>query len=77
MSAVLQMPKKHTFNYRRLRKLRLARGWTETDLASRVGVTATTIRNWESGASPPKLLAYADLCIALGLDMEELLVLAK
>jgi putative transcriptional regulator len=38
-----------------LRKRRRELDLTQEELASAIGVDATTIRNWEAGRNPPKL----------------------
>lgn len=74
MTTVLDMPKlKHKFRRDKLREIRIARGWNETELAAKAGVTAMAIRNWENGARSPGLLVYVDLCEALGVDLWDLL----
>ncbi len=64
---------RHKFRRGRLVELRKQRGWSETELAAKAGVTAPAIRKWENGAATPKLLPYLDLCVALGVDFEELI----
>ena len=40
-----------------IKRLRLAKGWTQEELAHRMGVTFSTINRWESGKHKPyKLL---------------------
>lgn len=36
-----------------LKEIRTKKGFTQLDLAAAVGVSLTTIRNWEYGASTP------------------------
>jgi len=38
-----------------IRQLREAKGWTQLKLANEVGVTPSTIYNWETGRSEPKV----------------------
>jgi transcriptional regulator with XRE-family HTH domain len=35
-----------------IRELRTARGWTQLELANRLGVTPSTVYNWERGKHP-------------------------
>jgi DNA-binding transcriptional regulator YiaG len=37
----------------RIRALRLERGWTQEDLAQRIGVRAGTVCRWERGRNRP------------------------
>lgn len=51
----------------RIRQLRLARGWSQTQLAERVGVTGGAISHWESGLTKNiKLGTFLKLCDELG-----------
>lgn len=38
----------------RIARKRQARGWTQVQLADRLGVAASTVANWERGAAYPK-----------------------
>jgi transcriptional regulator with XRE-family HTH domain len=53
----------------RIRELRAARGWTQAELASRVGRNHTTISHWETGRRDGPSLADVD-ALALVLDVE-------
>ena len=37
----------------RIRELRQARGWTQAELARRMGITRNGINSWEQGLSTP------------------------
>jgi DNA-binding Xre family transcriptional regulator len=51
----------------RIRQLRLARGWSQGQLAERVGVTGGAISHWESGLTKNiKLETFLRLCEELG-----------
>lgn len=53
--------------------LREAKGLTQLDLALEVGVTETTIANWEKGRSGlPMILQLIKLCRALNCHLEDL-----
>jgi transcriptional regulator with XRE-family HTH domain len=54
-----------------LRERRTALGVTQADLADAVGVSATTLRRWESGAAMPEPAAIADMREALHLSDAE------
>lgn len=46
----------------RIKELRLARGWTQAELARRLSVTRNGVNSWEQGLSmpsPPLLVALA------------------
>lgn len=49
---------------KRIRGYRVMQGWTQEDFGSNMGVSVTTIKNWESDRISPRideLLAMADL----------------
>ena len=51
---------------------RHAKGWTQTELAQRTGVSLTSVQSWERGALPrPRRLAQ--LAELFGVDGRELL----
>jgi transcriptional regulator with XRE-family HTH domain len=55
-----------------IERARRVKGWTQADLAQRVGVHVNTVQGWEKGAQPrPKHLAQ--LAAALEVDGGELL----
>jgi len=56
----------------RVVRLRKQRGWTQQQLAERVGVRVLQIRRYESGASQPTLDAVRRLALALGVTTDEL-----
>lgn len=53
----------------KLIQLRRAKGWTQAELAERVGVTPRTVRWWESGNRMPRLNQAAALARVLGVDL--------
>jgi putative transcriptional regulator len=55
----------------RLRMARADRGWTQADLAERVGVTRKTINTVENGVFVPSTVLALKLARALGMTVEE------
>jgi len=55
----------------RLRALRAERGWTQADLAERVGVTRKTINTVENNVFIPSTVLALKLARALELPVEE------
>ena len=56
----------------RLREARAQRGWTQADLAERVGVTRKTINTVENGVFIPSTVLALKLARALGATVEAL-----
>ena len=54
-----------------LRSARAERGWTQADLAERVGVTRKTINTVENGVFVPSTVLALKLARALGMAVEE------
>ena len=57
----------------KLARLRRAKGLSKTDLAERLGVTATSICYWEQGRSRPRLARLHELAALLGTSATMLL----
>lgn len=55
-----------------IKELREDRGWTQLELANRLGVTPSTIYNWERGRFEPRLGQARDLARELGVRLDEL-----
>ena len=53
---------------RKLAELRLAKGWSQSQLAREAGVKVDTIQKWEIGRSLPMFLPMLAICRALGCD---------
>ncbi|HET9160510.1 MAG TPA: helix-turn-helix transcriptional regulator [Caulobacteraceae bacterium] len=56
----------------RLREARAERGWTQADLAARVGVTRKTINTVENGVFTPSTVLALKLARALEASVEAL-----
>ena len=53
-----------------IRSLRKSRGWTQTDLAKKIGVPMTTLASWEQGKYTPKFPALVRLSSVLGFQID-------
>jgi putative transcriptional regulator len=60
-----------------LKARRAARGWTQADLAIRVGVSRKTINTVENGIFVPSTLLALKLAQALEVSVEELFALEQ
>jgi putative transcriptional regulator len=55
----------------RLRELREAKGWTQADLAARIGVSRKTINTIENGVFVPSTVIALRLARAFGRTVEQ------
>ena len=55
-----------------LRAARAARGWTQADLAERIGVSRKTVNTVENGVFVPSTLIALKMARAFGMAVEEL-----
>ncbi len=53
---------------------RRAKGWTQNQLAERLGITDKAVSKWETGRSMPDLSLFTPLCELLGITLNELLL---
>ncbi len=53
-----------------IRELREKRGWTQLELAIKLGVTPVTVYNWERGKYEPKVSQFRALARAFGVSMD-------
>ena len=60
-----------------LKAEREARGWTQADLAARVGVSRKTINTIENGVFVPSTITALKISRALGKAVEELFSVAE
>lgn len=56
----------------RLYDLRMARGWTQEQLAERTGIARETISEWENGNHSPLLDHLVIVCDALAVPVRRL-----
>ena len=61
----------------RLREAREAKGWTQAQLAERIGVSRKTINTVENGVFVPSTLLALSLARALGVSVEQLFYLTE
>jgi transcriptional regulator with XRE-family HTH domain len=52
---------------------RTAAGMTQAELADRLGYEKTTVRNYESGRTPPSLFALQGMALVFGTTIDALL----
>lgn len=58
---------------KRLKELRLAKGWTQVELARKVGVVRTVISDWERSRSEPRIERFLKLQSVLGVTCDYLI----
>ena len=57
-----------------IRELRQERGWTQFELAVKLGVQPGTIANWERGRTRPRVTELKRLAQLFGVWMEEIVL---
>ncbi len=57
---------------RTIRELREAQGWTQLELANRLGVTPATVYTWERGKFDPRASQLRKLALAFGMLMDDI-----
>ena len=60
-----------------IRQLREGRGWTQLQLAYRLGVTPVTIYNWEQGRSEPRASQFRRLARLFGVSMDDVALVGE
>jgi len=58
-----------------IREYREERGWTQFELAVKVGVTPGAVSNWERGVSEPKVSQLRKLAEVFGVRMDEIILI--
>ena len=66
------MRRNRRFSAVALRDARLVAGYSRAELGERVGVSAASVKSWETGARAPRATTQARLARALGLGFEDL-----
>jgi putative transcriptional regulator len=61
----------------RLREARVSAGWTQAELAERVGVSRKTINTVENGVFVPSTVLALKLARALDMSVERLFILVE
>lgn len=57
----------------KIKALREAKGWTQADLASKLGITRNGVNSWEQGLSMPSPACLVDLARVLSVSTDYLL----
>lgn len=55
-----------------LKAARVNAGLTQEDVAEKMGVAVTTVRNWEKGNTDPKLSQFVMLCEIYGVSYDSI-----
>ena len=56
-----------------IKERRLAKGFTQEQIANYLGVTAPAVNKWEKGVCLPDVSVYKELCSILGISLNEFL----
>lgn len=55
-----------------IRQMRDEHGWTQLQLAVKLGVTPVTVYNWERGKTEPRLSQFRELARLFAVGMDEI-----
>lgn len=61
----------------KIKALRDARGWTQADLARKLGITRNGVNSWEQGLSMPSPACLVDLAKVFSVSTDYLLGIEK
>ncbi len=61
----------------KIKSLRVARGWTQSELARRLGVTRNGVNSWEQGLSIPSPVCLVELAKTFSVSTDYLLGVEK
>ncbi|WP_251546575.1 helix-turn-helix transcriptional regulator [Limosilactobacillus caecicola] len=56
-----------------IKKLRCQRGWTQEQLANKMGVSPQTVSNWETGMKVPRMKAFEKLAEIFNVKIGEIM----
>lgn len=56
----------------RIRRYRLGHGWSQEELAGRIGSEQSTVSLWERGTKTPRLASLRKLSAVFGITLDEL-----
>ena len=56
-----------------IKKLRLHRGWTQAQLAYKLGVSTQTISNWETGLKSPRMGTIEKMAMVFNVTEREII----
>lgn len=56
-----------------IKQLRESKGWTQQELADKMGVAVATVSRLENGVHPPQKTTLILLALAFGIDPQELI----
>ena len=57
--------------------LRKERGWTQLELAIKLGVTPVTVYNWERGKTEPTASMFRRIAETFGISMDEIALVSR
>lgn len=57
----------------KIKKLRKSKGWTQTELAKRLGTSQKVITSYETGAKKPPIKRLPNLAAVFGITIDELI----
>lgn len=55
-----------------IKDLRQARGWTQLELAYKLGITPLTVSKWERGVSEPRVTQLRNMAELFEVQMDEI-----